>query len=69
MTTELDSITVHTDERVFIEFAPETHGISTPITSGDKKGFYVAPLSELEWLSNLTGENGPRVEPPEGAVE
>lgn len=68
MTTELDPITVHTNERLFIEFAPETTGISKVITSGGKKGFYVAPLNELEWLSNMTGENGPRVEPPEGAL-
>lgn len=61
-TIELPTVTVHTGERVLIEYSIETTGISKPITLGDgKKGFYVAPLNELEWLSNSTGENGPPV--------
>ena len=56
-------ITVHTDERLFVELADETHGISKMTVSADgKKGFYVAPDYELAWLN---GE----APPPEGSVE
>ena len=61
-TTELEPVTVHTGERVLIRFNEELSGISKPITiAPGEKGFYVAPLNELEWLSNSTGENGPPV--------
>jgi len=57
MANELDMITVHTDEILPVEFAPETHGISTPILWGDGKRLaYVAPLGDLD---NLGGSSDP----------
>lgn len=68
-TIELEPITVHTGERVLIQFAEETNGISMPITiSPGIKGIYVAPLEELPWLSRTTGENGRPVTSEEESI-
>jgi hypothetical protein len=53
-----EMITVHSDEILPIEFAPETHGVTKPIEFGaGKRLIYVAPLSELERLENPFGVN------------
>lgn len=50
--TERETVTVHSDEILPIEYAPETHGISTPVVFGDgKRLVYIAPLEDLERLS------------------
>lgn len=56
MATELDMITVHSDEILSIEFAPETHGVTKPIEFGaGKRLVYIAPLDQLEQLENPFG--------------
>jgi hypothetical protein len=51
MAIDLEMITVHSDETLPFEYAPETHGISNPILWGDGKRLaYVAPLGDLERL-------------------
>ena len=57
MATALEMITVHTDEILPIEFAPETHGVTKPVEFGaGKRIVYVAPLDQLERLENPFGE-------------
>ena len=54
--THLGMVTVHTNETLPIEFAPETHGVSVPAHFGDgKRIVYVAPHKDLERLSNPFG--------------
>lgn len=69
-TTELPEVIVHTGERQSLRFNPETHGISQVITTPEGlKICYVAPLTEVPWLSRLTGENGAPVTSEEESIE
>lgn len=62
MATELETITVHSDEALPIEFGPETHGISELIELPDgKRMVYIAPLEDLHRLAHPT-EGAPPAE-------
>lgn len=54
MATELETVIVHSDEILPIEFGPETHGISPLIELNDgRRMFYVGPLEELDRLTPI----------------
>jgi hypothetical protein len=52
--TELETITVRSNEIQPIIFGPETHGISKLVELNDgRRLFYVGPLEELERLTPI----------------